>query len=163
MKRFIPLLVLIVSCKTAPPSVIGVETRQELQKVTESVTIVEAEAREIDAQVKGIAEDVATLETKAPEHLKVEIKAIGEKLYTLSLVTAAHKEESIPAVNDSLVSATNSFDNDLEAVVIMNQELKETTNKLDSVKSQRNTLALILLMNAVVIALMLIARRFIVP
>lgn len=161
MKRFIPLLVLIVSCKTAPPSVVGVETRQELQKVTKSVTIVETEAKEIDAQVKDIAEDVATLETKAPEHLKVEIKAIGEKLYTLSLVTETHKEESIPAANDSLVSAMNSFDKDLEAVAIMNQELKETTNKLDSVKSQRNTLALILLMASVVIALVLIARRFI--
>lgn len=161
MKRFIPLIILLVSCKTFPPSVIGVETRQELQKVTESVTIVETEAKEIDAQVKDIAEDVATLETKAPEHLKVEIKAIGEKLHTLSLVTATHKEESIHAVSDSLVSATNSFDKDLEVVAVMNQELKETTNKLDSVKSQRNTLALILLMNVVVIALILIVRRLI--
>lgn len=161
MKRFLPLFVLLVSCKTVPPEVIGTGTRQEIKRAEQAVEAVQAEAKQIDGIVKEVSVDLNVLEMKVPVEMRSEVKAIGEKVRNLSLLTETHAETTVPEQGKALADVEKSFENDMHEVAAVSQELNKSREKLASTKSQRNTLAAILLMLSAIAVMMLLARRFI--
>ena len=163
MKQFLLFLsiVLLASCRTVPPSVIGTETRHEIQEVRDTVAVVASEAQQIDDAVDEVSSDIKALESKAPKEMQGELKAIGEKVHALSLLTETHLETSIPAVLESVGTVVESFDKDMEAVAVVEYEKKQAELRVESVKSQRNTLLIIILMYLAVVGAILAVRRFI--
>lgn len=124
MKRIIILAVItlvLTSCGTVAPSLIGVDTRSGIDDLTTQTQDIASQAAAIDSGVDTIAQDLADLETAAPDALKGDIRAIQAQVTTLAGLTEAHK---VAAAGTAKVAedTKGSFEEDMGEVAVLGAE-----------------------------------------
>lgn len=115
------LIVLMISCQSVPSSVIGTDTRAGIDNLKDQTKDIASQAAAIDSGVDTVAQDLAALETAAPDALKGDIRAIQAQVTTLAGLTEAHK--GVSAGTAKVVADTkNSFEEDMGDVAVLGAE-----------------------------------------
>ena len=133
----IAFIILMASCRSVPPSVIGTDTRAGLETLSGQVTEIASQAASIDLGVDTVAKDLEGLALTAPDALREDIRVIQSKVTMIAGLTEAHKGATAGAVK-ATGEVKDGFEDDMKKVAVQGVEKARAEVKAERAKGQRN-------------------------
>lgn len=143
MQRLIPILFCVIfffGCRTVPPSVIGSETREQINTLELQTEKSASRAEILDLSIDVVKDDVNAFETKIPDELKPEYHKIQTKITLLAGLTETHKTETVEVAKKS-VDVYASFEKSMKEAAVAVQEKNDA--KLREQKANNRSLVLV--------------------
>lgn len=128
------LVSIMSACRSIPPTVIGAETRENLEALEDQAETVAKEAADIDLGLETVGDDLTALEPRIPEDIKQEFQAIQDKVTVLSGL-AGKVTAGAEGVVGKAVEARGAFEGDMaETAKLADEKARAEAGKLKAEK-----------------------------
>ena len=160
MKRIMFLIlssIVLASCGTVAPAVIGTETRANLDKLADQQTTSALQAEQVSSSVESVHSDLVAIAEHAPDEWKPEIQKIVEKsAESVSLVYTLKSQLADERATTKLLKDSARKDSEATAKIESDKE-KAEKGELKA-KNERNIALMIAGILAVVVAISVVLK-----
>lgn len=154
---FLGIILLLTSCGTVSPSIIGSETRVELETLVSQQTESVIQVERIEGSAKGISDSLKSLETRVPDVLKPEFMVLRQKADEHAGQVSILKdslEAERATVQEAMKAAVKA---DVDTATLADEKARAEIDK-ERMKGQRNIAYVIIFFFCAIIVLGIVIK-----